>query len=210
MAIRIPNLTHSYLVVVNYCAYIDSARTNRAAEAIRETGRVEIECDVEADNSPDRIGLIVELDRDNDVHVHVEFARRDSIVGEILPEESGSIDDWQRAIGRLHGYPLNLFVSGLYKLPWKDVPAGGLVRGLSSISTETGSVTLSLTGAEIAIKGPSPYRRITWSKSKDSLRGEVFARTEVVLSDTYLEDGLKLLNDGIRRFILEEKDVAGA
>ena len=203
MTTHIPNLYRSTLHYASFCAIVNENDKKRASALVKPP--VDIDCEVTAGKVKFRITLKTSIDSDKDVHIHVNVARLDFLDKEALPKERGSLADWQATLEKLHGLSLNLGLIGSYRLPWNKIPEDGLIRGLAGVSTDVGGQSLSLTGAEIAIQG-APYTKLTWSKNNGAVQGEIFARLDSILSESYLDEAANLLEKGLLRFVFEEMD----
>jgi len=203
MTTRIPNLYKTHLVVVSFCSFV-ADKDKKQAQVLAKVP-VEIDCEASTGKSKHRVSLGASVDSDKDVHVHVDLARLDLLDKGALPPKQNTLSDWNSTLDKLHGLSIRLRVVGNYRIPWKSVPEEGLIQSLSDLSAEAGGLTMSLKGADFEIGGGGPCTNLTWSKRGEFIRGEIFARFETVLSDSYLEDAVKVLDQGIRRLVLEEK-----
>jgi hypothetical protein len=201
MTTHIPNLKQTRVHFASFCMYLDAEAT---ASAIRLGLPIEMDFNAVEGESEYRIGLQVNgSDKDGEVHVHVNLGRLELIDQPSLPPIKGTIEQWHHALEGLHGFSGKMNLTGAYEVPLDELPPDGLVNGIGGISTQFGKSRLSLTGAEVSIKG-GPYRRVTWSKGKKWIRGEIAAAERVVISSNYLVDGLRMLDDGVCQFILEK------
>lgn len=206
MTTGFPDLHQTKLQYVSLCLYVD-AGDELADELTCDLGAVQIECEPTLNGHDHRLNLQIEPpDDDDEVHVHVNFARLSYIDPFELPPIAGSLADVDRALEQLGGAHGRLACFGHYQIDMGDLPKEGLIARLGGISLKTGKLELSLSGGELSIKG-SVFNRIQWSIRKNLVTGVLStAPTSATVSSRYIEEAVKTLDDGVRSYVLHVTD----
>lgn len=205
MTTRIPNLYRTTLQYASFCSYILKPDLDRAVEIVRGLDSTTVvDCVIEIEGQTHRVSLTAATDDDGDVHVHAYLARSEYLEGYPLPDPKGNLGLLQDTLARFHEMSANLGFNGTYEALKSDLPNGGIVRELSSVTTELHGMKLSLTGAEVQITGKG-FRKITWSQLKDKIQGDIHtARKLGTISSEYMEEGVRMIDAGVRQIILSD------
>lgn len=194
----IPNLYHTRLHYISICACFPAAD---AVRWVQEKGKQSFDCEVGDDDAPMRISLQTDEFSSKGAHVHIFLARRDDLDKKEKTEASGTLADIRETIASFSEMEVQLRLKGNYQIDNSELPAMGSIAAMTRFSSQADKLELSLTGAELSVKG-SVYRKVTWSKGKDKIRGEIYAILDDVIGDNYLDRAVTTLNDGVGVFLL--------
>jgi hypothetical protein len=203
MTTRIPDLSATRLHFVVVCMHFDPADKAACAQS-EKLGHLELRGLIQTTVGQQFLDLTLEPpgeNEDGEPHLHLNLARSDWFAGGKTPS-SGNIGQWDEIVKSFQGLSGRLYTQAAFQVPRDELPKDGLVSGLGQVTTEVAGFKVSLAGAELAIQG-GQFRRIQWTVGKEWLRGEIRSvPSPGTISDSYVEESVRFLDDGINRIIL--------
>lgn len=203
MQLHLPNFLNKSLVRLTACAYLDSPNSECEIETLYAKSDYKGES-VEAT-------FVVQLNSvDNDsVHIHVDVVQK-----EHLPPPPSDYEEWddveelksrvEKVISD-HGC---VYYDGFFELPKESLPRGCMIHSLLDISTPMSGAELDLTGTTFAIHNDDFLTNIKWSydKEEDTIKVTLSGEHHMAenLNGNYLNNAVKLLEDGIDRLVFEK------
>lgn len=204
MVLRVPSFKHKSLQLLSLCGYataeklpIPKVRPGKSrflsARATRDGQAVF----VRAGHSRFR----------SQHHLHVDVAQEKWF--DEPPKTDAKIGDVLRIVEEVIGRELNVHLEGLFRVPTSGLPA--IIR-TTMVETRSDGIEIQMTGGKLSVTG-APVETISWSLDphKNGARVTLEARTKVTVSESYLEDGVELIEGAFRALILGgEIDAASA
>jgi len=134
-------------------------------------------------------------------HFHIDVAKPKFFAEK--PEVTTKISDINKLFEKVNGQKIVLRLEGDYLVQTDALPT--LILSTMLTAKGQGDVAFRMTGGTISVKG-SPIYRIEWARRSDSeTRVTLSARTEATITDSYLVDGLSLINTAFRAFIVRRE-----
>lgn len=135
-------------------------------------------------------------DADGDFHIHVDLARASSKKAEPNASIGGILEKLEPFLGQ----KAYLFLRGTFRVSEIHSP---LLRPMLAEYT-VGNVQVRLTGGTLKVSG-TPIETISWRLEEGgSARIELETRTDQVLTESYLVEGLDLLESAFKAMFKEK------
>jgi len=145
--------------------------------------------------------LYVRAALDQGAHFHVDIAKPSYFSLKNRPEPTHSWDTIEKLWERFLNQKIRFRGVGIYTIPFADLPDRGLIRSVS-IETKSGEVGMKLTSGAITFSG-APIQRLRWSLKNEgkNVAIELETRREQILSEVYLLDTEKIVDDAFDVFV---------
>jgi hypothetical protein len=145
--------------------------------------------------------LFIRVGLDEGAHFHVDIATRSYFGARNVPKPTHNWETVQKFWIRFLNQKIKLRGVGYYRVPIADIPEPGLIKSVS-IESKSGDVGLKLTAGTITLSG-APIQQLRWSLKNEGKKVvvELETRREQVLSEVYLLDALKTVDDAFRVFV---------
>ncbi len=145
--------------------------------------------------------LFVRVALNEGAHFHVDIATPSFFGAKNVPKPTHSWETIQKLWIRFLNQKIKLRGVGYYSVPVADIPEPGLIKSVS-IESKSGDVGLKLTAGTITLTG-APIQRLRWSLKNEGKKVaiELETRKEQTLSEVYLLDTLKIVDDAFRIFV---------
>jgi hypothetical protein len=196
MSLRLPALTDKRCLLLAFCGSVVSEGNNPIEELSREkqmTARY-----TKAGRTVFfRLWVGAEHPRN---HVDVAIAPRELFGRGQAPKVTHKIEEIQAAVAFLAGRPIQVDARGWFQVPQEELPS--LIQS-TLIQTEADEVQIRMSGGTLSVRG-APIHTIAWFIPSEGQPAQVTleARTTMDFTESYLEDGLALIESAFNAFIL--------
>ena len=196
MTLILPDFSDPWLTELSVCALFESAEPLATEQRL-------LQVRMEVDEDAVWIRMCSESEDGIHGHLHVDVGRERVFSGH--PRyDTVSVEDIQEVVATHFGQMVSLKPSAEFDVPRGLIPEQGMLNTLLGLSTETCGAQMTLDAAGMTISD-SPFTRLRWDfdETDDTVHVDIYAATEVELSESYLLDAAEFMRDGIDCFVLE-------
>ncbi|UCH63283.1 MAG: hypothetical protein JSU77_02180 [Fidelibacterota bacterium] len=181
MPLELPSFINTKCVGITACATIE-LEDNELAEGLKDP--MEMTALYEIDGKA--VIIHVHTGKAGESHLHIDCVLSSYYDEEPKQKEMNTIDEVSAFILKLAGSSVAIGTIGGFIVPLNELPEHGTIRSLSA-EKRTGDMSITLTGAKLAITG-APIERVEWEifENKEHVFIAIYSNKAEILDEQYL------------------------
>lgn len=137
--------------------------------------------------------------------LHIDYVRSSEFKKWKIDVEGVSMESMQNDLGKLTGQRISGTFMGRYVVPISSIPPSGIIAFLS-FETKSGKMSMSMTGAELAISG-APVDSLSWKldRTKKHVTVDLRGKINREINSDYLTDLRATLDMAFKILVAQER-----